>query len=202
MRREARKRGPGPSHVLMTPDHAGNVVAPGIVVRSGTHGHRHLCWPLSEPLSISEAERANRRLSQYLGADLGSVCNAAALLRPPFTNSFKHHPPVPVTLEHLDTQRRRADDILAGLPQLSPEDAPTVRQSVRPTAVLDPQLTIDPVRYAQVLAGLVAGRDRRSAARFTIAPRPCTCIGLARVVGNVSAAAAVATSTTSPPGCG
>jgi hypothetical protein len=26
MRREAKQRGPGPSHVLMTPDHAGNVV--------------------------------------------------------------------------------------------------------------------------------------------------------------------------------
>ena len=26
MRREAKKRGPGPSHLLMTPDHAGNVV--------------------------------------------------------------------------------------------------------------------------------------------------------------------------------
>ena len=34
-------------------------VAPGVVISSGTAGHRHLYWPLIQPLSVSQVERAN-----------------------------------------------------------------------------------------------------------------------------------------------
>ena len=52
-------------------------------------GHLHAYWPLAQPVSITAAETANRRLAAQLRADTGAVTNAATILRPPGTYSFK-----------------------------------------------------------------------------------------------------------------
>lgn len=79
-------------------------VTPAILIASGTVGHLHAYFPLREPVSILAAEAANRRLAAQLGADTAAVTNAATILRPPGTYSFKTSPPAPVTLEHFDTR--------------------------------------------------------------------------------------------------
>jgi hypothetical protein len=58
--------------------------------------HLHAYWPLRHPLAVDELEDANRRLAYALGADVGAVTNAAAILRPPGTLNFKDDVPVPV----------------------------------------------------------------------------------------------------------
>lgn len=80
-------------------------VAPSIVVASGTDGHVHAYWPLTTAVAIADAEATNRRLAAELGGDQGAVTNAATILRPPGTYSFKHTPPAPVVLEALVERR-------------------------------------------------------------------------------------------------
>jgi hypothetical protein len=67
-------------------------VAPAIVIAFGSAGHLHAYWPLARPVNIRAAETANRRLAAQLGADGGAVTNAATILRPPGTYSFKTDP--------------------------------------------------------------------------------------------------------------
>ncbi len=87
----------GPEQVPLT----SVAVPPGIEIRSGTAGHRHLYWLLYDSVSLKDAKLANRRLAALLAGDGGAVCNAAAILRPPATLSFKHSPATPVLLEYL-----------------------------------------------------------------------------------------------------
>ena len=70
---------------------------PPIVVRTSARG-RHAYWPLDRPLAVGELEQANRRLAHALGAD-PACADAARILRPPSTLSYKHEPPFAVTLE-------------------------------------------------------------------------------------------------------
>jgi hypothetical protein len=136
-------------------------VPPGVVVRSGTAEHRHLYWLLSEPIAVDQAENANRRIAALLRADGGAVCNAAAVLRPPTTLSFKADPPTPVVLERLKDARHRIDQVLAGVPGLPRSYAPRAPRAVRAGESADPLLRIEPAVYAAVLTGRVAGRDRK-----------------------------------------
>ena len=57
-------------------------IPPGCVVGSGSPGHRHLYWPLTQPLGVAAAQRANRVLAAAVGGDTGAVLNAATILRP------------------------------------------------------------------------------------------------------------------------
>jgi len=69
--------------------------APPIVVASGSGPNLHTYWPLREPLSPRDAEVANLRLANALGAD--RVCyDAARILRPPGSWNHKRQPPSPV----------------------------------------------------------------------------------------------------------
>ncbi len=147
----------GPARV----DVDGMAVPPGVVVRSGTAEHRHLYWLLSEPVGVDEAEDANRRIAALLGADGGVVCNAAAVLRPPATLSFKADPPTPVVVERLNHVRHEIDDVLAGLPELPSSNVPRPRRGAHAGETADPLLRIEPAVYAAVLTGRVAGRDRK-----------------------------------------
>src|SRR5215213_1281761 len=69
--------------------------APTIVIGSGSGSNCHAYWPLTEPLTREEVERANRRLAHALGADPASA-DAARILRVPGTLSHKHDPPTRV----------------------------------------------------------------------------------------------------------
>jgi hypothetical protein len=132
---------------------------PPIVVRSGTASNRHAYWPLTQPLAPRDAEAANARLANALGADPAAT-DAARILRPPHTRNFKHDPPAPVELERFGGDRKMADDILRGLPELAPperptaEPGPTLRQE-------DPLRAIEPAVYVAALTGQVVGCDRK-----------------------------------------
>ena len=139
-------------------------VAPAIVIASGSPGHVHAYWPLSQPVTPHAAEAANRRLARELGADTGAVTNAATILRPPGTHSFKTKPPTPVALERLDgtlTTLAAVTDGIAGDPA-PPKRAP--RPTTAPTAARagsDPLRALDPAHYVEVLTGETVGRSRK-----------------------------------------
>ena len=138
-------------------------VAPGVIIRSGSAGHRHLYWPLTQPLTVSQVEHANRILATALHADTGAVVNAATILRPPGTRNFKRAQPTAVTLERFEPRVHTAEQILEGLPAA----APTL-QGTRPPrgATFDPLLAIEPARYVQLLTGLQVPQSRKVSCPF------------------------------------
>jgi hypothetical protein len=139
-------------------------VAPGVVVNSGTPGHHHLYWPLTEPLAPAELERANQTLAAALDGDTGAVLGAATILRPPHTRNHKHTPASPVTLERFDLRAHTAREILAGLPAV---ERPAVPPTARPRAsASDPLLRIPPADYVHALTGQTVGRDRKISCPF------------------------------------
>jgi hypothetical protein len=132
---------------------------PPIVVRSGSAANRHAYWPLAEPLVPRDAEAANARLANALGADPAAT-DAARILRPPHTRNFKHHPPAPVELERLVDDRKMADEILRGLPELAPQARPTAEPGPALRRA-DPLRAIAPAVYVETLTGQSVGRDRK-----------------------------------------
>lgn len=143
-------------------------VAPGILVASGSAGHLHAYWLLRDALSVPHVERGNRRLAIALGADAGAVVNAATILRPPGTHSFKSGPPVPVTVQHFKSTRLRADAVLSGLPE--PPDEPAAGAGRTPQSTRgredDPLLEIAPVVYVAALTGQPVGHDHKISCPF------------------------------------
>jgi hypothetical protein len=137
-------------------------VAPGVIVRSGSAGHRHLYWPLTQPLSVGQVEHANRILATALHADTGAVVNAATILRPPGTRNYKHAQPTAVTLERFEPHAHAAEQILEGLPA----PATTPRLVRPPRATFDPLLAIEPARYVQLLTGLQVPASRKVSCPF------------------------------------
>jgi hypothetical protein len=133
-------------------------VAPGVIINSGSSGHQHLYWPLTEPLAPNALEHANATLAHAIGADNGAVLGAATILRPPHTRNHKHAPPSPVTLERLDLRTHTAAQILEGLPvvERAERHPPVARQATN-----DPLQQIEPARYVQALTGQVVPRDRK-----------------------------------------
>lgn len=88
---------------------------PTAIVLSGSAGHAHAYFALSEPVRAPELERANRRLAHALSGDLASV-DCARILRPVSSWNHKHSPPVPVELVELDPARRYGlGDLVDGL---------------------------------------------------------------------------------------
>jgi len=111
------------------------------------------------------AEAANRRLAAELGADTGAVTNAATILRPPGSYSFKFKPPAPVVLERLEADLSTAAAVTAGITAdpTPPIAAATKSMSLRPTVRPghDPLRALDPDHYVSVLTGQVVGRSRK-----------------------------------------
>jgi len=142
-------------------------VAPAIVIASGSSGHRHAYWPLQHPISVSAAEAANRRLAAALGADSGAVTNAATILRPPGTYSFKTAPPVPVVLEHFTSALTTAQAATRGI-ATDPCAASLVpvRRAPAPRDAADPLRALDPAHYVSVLTGQTVGRSRKISCPF------------------------------------
>ena len=138
-------------------------VTPGVIIRSGSPGHRHLYWPLTQPLSVPEIEHANRILATALHADTGAVLNAATILRPPGTRNFKHAQPTAVTLERFEPRAHTAAQILDGLPATTRTPQ---RTTPRRGAAFDPLLAIEPARYVHLLTGLQVPRSRKVSCPF------------------------------------
>ena len=132
---------------------------PSIAIASGTGSNCHAYWPLTEPLSRDEVERANRRLAHALGADPASA-DSARILRVPGTLSWKHEPPTAVEALRLDTRRRFAPGDVVG--SLADPPAPP-RATVVPTELRgdDPLLAIAPDVYVRRLLGVEVPRHRK-----------------------------------------
>jgi hypothetical protein len=106
---------------------------PTAVVGSGSRGHAHAYFRLSAAVTAAEVEAGNRKLAGAIGGDLRSV-DAARILRPPSTYSFKHTPPAPTTLEVADLSRVYSYDFLVGGltdPQPKPPPVPPRREVAR-----------------------------------------------------------------------
>jgi hypothetical protein len=78
---------------------------PAVVVNSGSGANVHAYWPLREPLSPMEAERANLRLAHAIGAD-HACFDVGRILRPPGSWNYKHDPPAQVTTVLLKPELR------------------------------------------------------------------------------------------------
>lgn len=65
---------------------------PTLIVASGSPGHLHAYWALSDGIEPSDIEEINRALAERLGGD-PTVVDAARVMRVPGTLNFKHDPP-------------------------------------------------------------------------------------------------------------
>ena len=138
-------------------------VAPSIVIASGTAGHLHAYWTLSHPVTVKAAEQANRRLAAELGGDTGAVTNAATILRPCGTHSFKTKPPTPVVLERLDATLTTLEAVTDGIAADPSPPAPTPRraEAAAPAAAragVDPLRALEPAHVRR----RAHRRDRRA----------------------------------------
>jgi hypothetical protein len=140
-------------------------VAPAIVIASGTVGHLHAYWLLQRPVAIATAESANRRLAAQLHADSGAVTNAAAILRPPGTYSFKTDPPTPVVLERLDDELTTVYAATAGIAE-DPTPPAATAAAPAPRVGEDPLRALNPAHYVSALTGQTVGRSRKISCPF------------------------------------
>jgi len=83
-------------------------LAPTIVVESGTPGHRHLYWRLTQPVGIAQVESLNKALARALGGDL-SATDKARVLRLPGTVNSKTNREAAVTHYDPDATYELAD---------------------------------------------------------------------------------------------
>lgn len=148
---------------------------PSVEIDSGTPGHRHLYWRLSEPATGRDVESANRRLALALGGDPASV-DLARLLRPPLTLNHKHAPPRPVRLlAHREGARYPLADLLAALPgdPRPPKGEGLPARRSRPRSAVDRALRAIPAaEYVRVLQGLEPDRRGKLLCPFHADSRP------------------------------
>jgi hypothetical protein len=137
-----------------------------MIVASGTEGHTHGYWLLSEPIHVGCVEQLNRRLAAALGAD-PRCAEAARILRVPGTLSFKHRPPRPIRLRrYVDAGYARAE-LDAVLPVMGTPLAAERRPLVSPVdRSHDPLQSIPPPEYLCVLTGQEVGRDGKTRCPF------------------------------------
>jgi hypothetical protein len=132
---------------------------PTMEIASGTPGHLHLYWRLTETATGAQVEDANRRLARQLGGDMASV-DIARILRPPGTLNYKHDPPTPVTLTVFRAGARyKLAQITAALPTERPP-APVGGRGARFgfSSVERDLLAIPAGEYARVLVGVAPDR--------------------------------------------
>jgi hypothetical protein len=139
---------------------AGFAPAPAMIVRSSERGC-HAYWPLRSPLSVPEAEQANRRLAHALGACASAVLNAAAILRLPGTANHKYDPPARVELVRFTGDTFEPQDVVGALPEPPGKPPVPTAGGRRPGGEQagEPLLAIEPRVYVERLTGLVAGRN-------------------------------------------
>jgi RepB DNA-primase from phage plasmid len=126
-------------------------VQPSIVIRSGSDCCAHAYWPLREPLSAADLQRANRRLALALGADMAAT-DAARILRVAGTLNHKHEPPREVICTRLELDIFTATEIVGSLPDshhyTRPPRSGVQQRSNDPDRVLD--ALVRTVRNAQI----------------------------------------------------
>lgn len=133
---------------------------PSMIVATGTPGHLHAWWQLSEPLPAAMIAGANRRLAHALDGDSAS-CDVARVLRPCATLSHKTNPPRPVTCEQVAPGRAyTAEQVVGRLPD-PPERRPT--PAPRPAraggAGPDPLADLPAALYVEALTGATVPHD-------------------------------------------
>ncbi|WP_121247245.1 CHC2 zinc finger domain-containing protein [Solirubrobacter pauli] len=136
--------------------------APTMLISSGTPGHMHAYWALTERASADAIEDANKRLAYAVGGD--PVCfDSTRILRPPATRNHKHTPALPVQLEEACAARRYSlEELIDGLELPPAPVTPGIggeRTHVEDDADL---LTISPDVYVPALTGVSEiGRSRK-----------------------------------------
>lgn len=137
-----------------------------MIVASGTEGHTHGYWALSEALDVPPLETLNRRMAAALGAD-ARCAEAARILRVPGTLSFKHLAPRPVLLLRHSHARYAPAEIDRVLPPLAHLVIPNRDAPKRlPRDDGDPLRSIAPPEYMRVLTGRVVGPDGKTRCPF------------------------------------
>jgi len=137
--------------------------APSMVIASGSGQHAY--WAAWPPVGPGEAERANRRIANALGADMAAT-DGARILRPPGSFNFKTGTPRPVTLERMAGEVYTAEDVVGHLPDLpSAERRPTAPVRAL-TATDDLLMGLPAVIYAEALTGQEIGRDGKIGCPF------------------------------------
>jgi hypothetical protein len=130
--------------------------APAATVRSGSRGHVHTYFALSESIDAGRVKDANRRLAHALGGDLAST-DPSRVLRPPSTVNRKHTPPAPVTLVDIVRSRRYdVDELLDGLADPPPRPRAAAASGTGRVARgrgEDPLLQIPAAEYIRRLTG-------------------------------------------------
>ncbi|MFZ1996730.1 MAG: CHC2 zinc finger domain-containing protein [Solirubrobacteraceae bacterium] len=128
--------------------------APTMIVSSGTSGHAHAYWTLRTRVGVAELEQVNRTLASHLGADLAST-DAARILRPAGTLSYKHRPPARVDLLHLDAGLRyELPELVDGLASARSQRPAAGRERSAHTQLDELLLTIPATTYVRELTGL------------------------------------------------
>jgi hypothetical protein len=135
--------------------------APTMLISSGTPGHMHAYWALTDRADGPAIEDANKRLAHAVGGD--PVCfDSTRILRPPGTLNHKHDPALPVRLDEACAARRYPLNALVHGLALPP--APVTPGAARERTHIDDDaalLTIPPDIYVPVLAGAELGRDHK-----------------------------------------
>lgn len=151
-------------------------VKPALTVESGTPGHLHAYWRLSQPLGVELLERANAALVAEFGGDPACI-DASRILRIPGTLNFKHQPPRPVRLAGYNLRYRPLPvrEIVGELPDPEPPAPRPVR--FPPSVALSPATLdrldrtaalklIPATEWAQALLGVQPGADGKIACPF------------------------------------
>jgi hypothetical protein len=145
---------------------------PALIVASGSGVNSHAYWPLSSPLPPEQAEVANLRLAEALGAD-HACFDAGRILRPPGTWNFKHRPPRPVALLALRSELQYdASDVVGHLPSIDEQHVRRRWHSPDREGRGDALLSIEPSVYVADLLGQRPGRNRKVRCPFHHDERP------------------------------
>lgn len=129
-------------------------IPPSIVIESGSPGHAHCYWQLSDEVPVGDVAAANRRLAFHLGADMAAT-DPARIMRLPGTLSFKRTPPAPVRCVRLEVSIPHTAAALIGrLPDPPTAAAPRAR-SLRAAALSsdEPLRMVETHTYVQILSG-------------------------------------------------
>lgn len=135
--------------------------AAAVLVQSGSGLHGY--WPLRRPLGPAEAKRANRRLALALGADMGAT-DAARIMRPAGSLSFKFAPPRRVLCERLEIVSYSAREVVGHLPD--PDQRAPQPASDHFSAGDDPLQVIPAAEFIPALTGRQVARDGKVACPF------------------------------------
>jgi hypothetical protein len=138
---------------------------PTMVVASGSPGHLHVYFGLSQPAAPAELVEVNRTLARRLGGDESSI-DAPRVLRPPSSRNWKHSPPAAVSLVSLDTTRRVSVADLCGGPAPSAIRAAVARARGAVDSVDERLLSIPTGEYVHRLTSRTASRAGKVSCPF------------------------------------